>query len=82
MRSAGLAAPEWSCAPTTVVMLRGSVGRNQFETKEGLSFRPCGPQTTPHRFRHGAGLMDVFAFRDFLVRDYERFTRSFVRISG
>jgi hypothetical protein len=24
--------------------------------------------------------MDVFAFRDFLVRDYVRFTRSFVRI--
>ena len=24
--------------------------------------------------------MDVFAFRDFLVKDYERFTRSFVRI--
>ena len=24
--------------------------------------------------------MDVFAFRDFLVKDYERFTRSFVQI--
>ena len=58
--------------------VRRSIRLLKFEIKENAFIsRPWGANCPWLQYGR---VMDVFAFRDFLVKDYERFTRSFVRI--